>query len=1448
MKKVIYFISVVTVAISLNIRTARAFILPDLTPPIPCSVQLCAMCIAPAITKSIGYVQQIVAVKDQLMQFTDVSKLKQMLSSYISTLGNNLFNELRRQVSMKNRVVSYSRTIEGLDGKNEVDVKNDFVVRFLQYPSDKEFIKNAYRQKSDELKMDVTLEMYITASEMLKELNGTLNTSTGEKKAGMVDTLNMLETCMTQGKEEECSQLGLSEYNCLGDEKEEETCYWNNALRVARLYDKIMRYNEYLISMQAEYRAVLELDEKAQIREYEKDSSLLMDRYKTMPVQTAYSEFSAQVSFAADDLSDYMSNIKSPEKAQKENFESGTASGNTSDLDGKEEDFESLGMINEIQELLEDAKNTHNMKQVLPEYKSAFKTQKEMTEYYNRVVESLQQSGECVQNFLSPYYSNVSNVWYGKNCAYYKTGSIYCHYSPERSITSQEASIGEYDIPCPNNTKRKCYVQSVIKTKFDKGIIGYLTTLYQKSKDADALEDIEVFINAEDDKKDGEYVNNVTINSSVSGQDNASDEEEDENYVTTRDRDGAGDGLMSLSDLKSSASSSEEGVNFKSQKNADDASDESRKSELVNWAIGADVIKQIVADLNSSKPRFGNKSKSFPLWNDQIKFYNQYVDGKYKNIKDYITYEPFAKNIYQTAQKLNAYYPYQNIYKKGKLVKTADEQRNEMYGKINSLKSVANGSSSISAAMDAKRIEGDNRLLAAKQEHVNKLQSLNNQKESLYAEIDRLSAILSKMNTTYNKSNETINSADQTSSQASAGLEYSASLNKNRKSKGSSPFDKGVNDNRAASEKAKTDALSAKEKARQTEALETTIKSLKDRVKKIEDQYEKEKSSFVYTYSRIESEVRTSIANFDEDKYTNIEIVNVVNNLSTQDDILGLVAASVGCAKQVAGQIVDEAVSEINNMKLDRSLYYPANGNKLVDIHKRMISRLKGISLSQLNQMCPQLSQLSSIGFVAPSTGISAEDFAKNIKSIIADLLNIFKDVCDNNYCETPDSEYFVGSAGKKRDFKAPKAAVNFSSAPLREIFHFDLVDYEAIEKFVLDKDHQENNANIIITTESVLNSGLQLPEIWYYILRHHAFIEKDIDLTDFFGVPDENGNVTASAASNIELMRSGIYPCVSDGQLVDSTGIASYSVTRANIGQYIQKCQSVKASSSMKKVNGKNVYSASVYDREADVAMGAAVVDNVTSVTNGGVSELSYIFAYLPDKNDVAAQKARRSMPLFTGSRKINWNQVHFNFSFNANLQKAVQIANNLDGIGENKSQDAKYYSSDRVFLKKNQLGDYLNQLEMESVASDSLIKANNKVEEIKESMRDLLNNNELDINDSFNLLNDNDYNAAAAALDKRKMRLISEATGKINQMNGSTSTINYRKNKLLHQIKVMLKDSDERVVVSGDEDLSELEEKIRNSKADNAIKNEYNSAGDDAMKKEMNRITPAYCAVYSN
>ena len=175
MKKIIYFISVLLTCTCLG-RSARAF-WPDLTPLIPFSPQFCVMCIPPAIGWAYDSIDQVKEVKRRLEEMTDVTKIKQKLTSYAVSLGNQALNFAAQKLSAKKKVASASRTImeskrEGVNIHKEEDIRVDFVKLFLQYPSDNTKMKSVYKQKSEDLKTDMALEMYITASEMYKELCG----------------------------------------------------------------------------------------------------------------------------------------------------------------------------------------------------------------------------------------------------------------------------------------------------------------------------------------------------------------------------------------------------------------------------------------------------------------------------------------------------------------------------------------------------------------------------------------------------------------------------------------------------------------------------------------------------------------------------------------------------------------------------------------------------------------------------------------------------------------------------------------------------------------------------------------------------------------------------------------------------------------------------------------------------------------------------------------------------------------------------------------------------------------------------------------------------------------------------------------------------------------------------------------------------------------------------
>ncbi len=56
---------------------------------------------------------------------------------------------------------------------------------------------------------------------------------------------------------------------------------------------------------------------------------------------------------------------------------------------------------------------------------------------------------------------------------------------------------------------------------------------------------------------------------------------------------------------------------------------ENREVDLIPWQIGAEASKLLV----EAPEKWGMSNNSFPIWNDVKIFYNQYLDGKYANIK-----------------------------------------------------------------------------------------------------------------------------------------------------------------------------------------------------------------------------------------------------------------------------------------------------------------------------------------------------------------------------------------------------------------------------------------------------------------------------------------------------------------------------------------------------------------------------------------------------------------------------------------------------------------------------------------------------------------------------------------------------------------------------------------------------------------------------------------------
>jgi hypothetical protein len=68
----------------------------------------------------------------------------------------------------------------------------------------------------------------------------------------------------------------------------------------------------------------------------------------------------------------------------------------------------------------------------------------------------------------------------------------------------------------------------------------------------------------------------------------------------------------------------------------------------------------------------------------------------------------------------------------------------------------------------------------------------------------------------------------------------------------------------------------------------------------------------------------------------------------------------------------------------------------------------------------------------------------------------------------------------------------------------------------------------------------------------------------------------------------------------------------------------------------------------------------------------------------------------------------------------------------------------------------------------------------------------------------------------------------------------------KVDHTLKVLKKDVDEDVLISGDEDLEDLQEKIKEGKANQDIGDEYEKKRKEDLEDKIKRLPAPYCSVY--
>lgn len=403
----------------------------------------------------------------------------------------------------------------------------------------------------------------------------------------------------------------------------------------------------------------------------------------------------------------------------------------------------------------------------------------------------------------------------------------------------------------------------------------------------------------------------------------------------------------------------------------------------------------------------------------------------------------------------------------------------------------------------------------------------------------------------------------------------------------------------------------------------------------------------------------------------------------------------------------------------------------------------------------------------------------------------------------SPETEgFFVGATAKARDMKAPYGLPNFDLPPVREVFHFDATDYKNVKPQVSGK-----TSGRAISASDFLNFGGDIPAIWQYILKDNAFIESKYNLK----------KALSSGCENVAFSRGGIMPCVvgNSSVVLDINGDGEY-LTRNDISAAsLPKCLLVTT----KKGKPHHTF----WD---------------TKVKLSGNST-----AILGNKDEPAPQNCQYSeLGMLLEADENN------NLAFK---ERAAEVYNlllkNEDSKKLSDKQKNKIAAAQHAILSRNQIGDFLKQVENEKLMRQNLEEYKEKYEAQMKKLKERLKEYGFEPAKSFDLINDSDFKLAENKLKAIKKEKISSAKQKVSATDTKDNELAMEKAGVYNKVMgIMLKDSDSLMEVSIlDSDDNDIEGRFKKAKADKSVVDKYKKGLKDAID-DYNDIEEPYCANY--
>ena len=1131
-----------------------------------------------------------------------------------------------------------------------------------------------------------------------------------------------------------------------------------------------------------------------------------------------------------------------------------------SPFSGSEEAMEELDKLEPIEEDLKTAVDVHNLIYRLRSYKNIQKQYNNTKRLYDKSLKLLKDSEQCTIDYLGRYFNNPIKVWSGidmrENPQNHDMRQGLSAWAIAMFETAKAAEVSPMDIGDVVSVETQ--EKEVVNEYGD--IIEYDTTINSSTST--------VGVNVNTNSSEGGEVTDISsLNASSEQQAKALQEQTQGNYFKEPGR---------QEELEASA----------------------RKSQLLNLDIGAEVAEWVAEYLANGEnmsvegtnpawnySNLGGVKKRFPVWNDQKSFYSQYLKRKYDNIKNYIKNYKIEGDIRDNISNviLERQKQYMNIAE-AQITQAAVNAKNtarKLYD--DKVEAAQKGYEQNYAQISRSHTGVLNALYTQKNNQINKLnqelEAINQNRNAYMTHISDINAENNRLqNNLQNLEQEVVgydnmlSGLNQTSEQIAnyrnVKKELEDKINELKKQIQESKKERDDLQKQYDEETEKWSEIKQKIKdvetqtqikiAQEIDAFQTKVNKLKEDLEEKLEQYKEE--------------LETKNKNIDKAELAAKAAIQSKSTITAQK-IISETDLSIEDAKETAYENIDKVYNAI--MALGDDLYRGKMQETVAGYHQALIDSLKG-NASQINgvdlkSITIKVHDISNfnIDIVVSSLmdeqmrEMYLEDYRKQVSNTNVLLSVTVFDKMLSGIDTSTDTQYFVGSLPKEEDFRGPKTLPDYNLPPLREYMRLDNVDLQNLGKddvqiIVPDMENfdQWNPKFFAVTAidkEKFLNYGGKIPEIWKLMLTDKVFVDSDFEF-NFNGA-----NILSLGNEMSPLYRDGIYPCKLKG-------------IKNNFGQNCESTGNIQAGEGVvdvfvvdKDKTNKGEYKLTLSFLSGDARNAALNQDlptcqNITATCTGTKAQLRFLNGESL-KNEIGERLGSGQyselgsiLNIYTGTLSTK-GSVRDMLGYSVPLQSVVTYSKRMEARANQEDADdlsASEQINDDIYVgaqyNNNQVGDFLEHVEMEQTYKEALDDLENQVQEMKNELIENLRKYGFEPSSDFDISKTQDYELAVNKLKAVKNQYMTQAKGLIDDINpGEYDVLKDSKNSYDRVYQGLYLDTEAVMNMTMDiDDLSEWAENLKTATVNANVDETYEKEGDEDFENTLKSMKPAYCAGY--